>query len=279
MRHRLAAVSAVTIVIAGAGALVVGMGTAAAALRAQERSAAERSGGVGSLPTGAEQAPTNALTAQQKTTGWVPLFDGTTTSGWRGYRMKTVPAMWKVVDGALTCDPSATGASPGSPKAENEAVDLVTDRKYHDFELVFDWKIQHGGNSGVMYRVAETADAPYETGPEYQVLDDPNYPDGKSLLTSAGSVFGLYAIPRHLARPAGEWNQGRIVVRDAHVEHWLNGVKAAVYVLGSPDFQKRVANSKFHQWPDFGRADSGYIDLQDHGFEVAFRDIRIRELK
>ncbi len=270
MRHRLAAISAGPIVLVAAAAFAAGSGPAASALGA-ERTLAR--------PGPGAQGPLNALSAKEKAEGWVLLFDGRTTAGWRGYRMKSVPAMWRVVDGTLTCVPTIGGAAAGSPRAENEAVDLVTTKKYHDFDLAFDWKIQHGGNSGVMYRVLETADAPYETGPEYQLLDDPNYPDGKSLLTSAGSVFGLYAIPGHLARPAGRWNHARIIVHDRHVEHWLNGVKAAEYVLGSGDFDKRVADSKFHQWPGFGNADSGYIDLQDHGFNVAFRNIRVRELK
>jgi hypothetical protein len=111
-----------------------------------------------------------------------------------------------------------------------------------------------------------------------QVLDDARHPDGRSRLTAAGSAYGLYPAPAGVAKPAGEWNQVRLVVKGAHVEHWLNGQKVVEYELWSPDWKARVANSKFAQWPTYGLAKQGHIALQDHGDWVAYRNIRIRVL-
>lgn len=206
----------------------------------------------------------NTLSAAEQQQGWRLLFDGRTTNGWRGFRKDSVPAGWQAVDGELR------RVGPGG--------DLITREQFASFELAFDWKIGYGGNSGVMYHVTEQGSETYETGPEYQLLDDPHYPDGKSLLTSAGSDFGIYPVTQRMAKPANQWNSSRIVVNGAHVEHWLNGVKVVDYELWSPDWTARVANSKFRAWPGYGLAHTGHIALQDHEFPVAFRNIRIRVL-
>ena len=195
---------------------------------------------------------------------WHTLFDGQNMDAWRGYRMDSMPSGWEIVDGALT----RTGPT----------TDIVTRDEYANFDLELEWKISPGGNSGIMYRVTEDAEAPYETGPEMQVLDDARHPDGQDPLTSAGSDFGLYPAPRGVVHPAGEWNTVRILVEGDHVEHWLNGTKVVEYYLHSDDWNERVAHSKFAQWPGYGRAPRGRIALQEHGFEVAFRNIRIRAL-
>jgi hypothetical protein len=130
-----------------------------------------------------------------------------------------------------------------------------------------------------MYRVTEGGGATYETGPEMQVLDDARHPDGRSRLTAAGSDFGLYPAVAGIVKPAGEWNSIRIVVKGHHVEHWMNGVKVVEYELESPDWEARVAGSKFKQWPGYGRAPKGHIALQDHGDRVWYRNIKIRELR
>ncbi len=195
---------------------------------------------------------------------WRSLFDGTSTSGWRSYRGTGAPAGWEVVNGELT----RVGAGG----------DIVTVDEYGDFELELEWKVAPGGNSGIMYRVTETAANSYESGPEMQVLDDSGHADGRSRLTSAGSAYGLYPAPAGVVKPAGEWNAVRIVMNGNHVEHWLNGRKVVDYELGSPDWEAKVKASKFAEWPGYGRAARGRIALQDHGDRVAYRNIRIREL-
>jgi hypothetical protein len=195
---------------------------------------------------------------------WIVLFDGRSLQAWRGFRRESVPAGWQVVSGELT--------------RVGEAGDLITRDQFGDFELELEWKVTEGGNSGIMYRVTEEGEATYETGPEMQVLDDARHKDGATRLTSAGSAYGLYAAPAGVVKPAGEWNAVRIVVRGDQVEHWLNGTRVVEYRLGSPDWEAKVAASKFSRWPGYGRAASGHIALQDHGDRVAYRDIRIRKL-
>jgi hypothetical protein len=207
---------------------------------------------------------TTAMSPQPGAGDWRLLFDGRTTAGWRGYRRQDVPDGWQVVDGALT----RVGGGG----------DLITVDQFANFELELDWMVQPGGNSGVMYRVTEEGENTYFTGPEMQVLDDARHADGRSRLTAAGAAYGLYPSPEGVVKPAGEWNHARLVVNGDHVEHWLNGQKVVEYELGSPDWRQRVANSKFVEWPGYGRAARGHIALQDHGDRVAFRDIRVREL-
>lgn len=206
----------------------------------------------------------NTLTPSERKAGWQLLFDGRTTDGWRGYQMKTVPAGWQVVDGALT--------------RVGDGADIITTAEFGSFELSLEWMIAPKGNSGIMYRVTEADSFSYQTGPEYQVLDDERHRDGLSRLTAAAAVYGLYPSPAGLERPAGQWNQARIVVHGDSVQHWLNGTLAAQYVLGSADFNAKVAASKFAKWPGFGKAKSGHIALQDHGDRVAYRSIKIRVL-
>ena len=196
---------------------------------------------------------------------WRTLFDGGSLDAWRGYRSDGVPAGWRVVDGALT--------------RVGQAGDLITRDRFGDFELALEWKVAEGGNSGIMYRVDEDEGETYETGPEMQVLDDAGHKDGESRLTAAGSAYGLYPAPPGVVRPAGEWNAVRILARGHHIEHWLNGTRVVEYEIGSPDWEAKVAASKFKQWPRYGREASGHIALQDHGDPVAYRTIRIREFR
>ena len=185
---------------------------------------------------------------------------------WRGYRSADLPAGWQMVDGALT--------------RVAQGGDIITRETYDNFELTLEWKISPGGNSGIFFRVVEdsTLNAVYLTGPEMQVLDNGGHADGKIPSTSAGSNFALHAPTRDATKAVGEWNQVRLVVNGAHVEHWLNGEKVVEYELGSDDWQQRVQASKFKAWPRYGTARSGHIALQDHGDWVAFRNIRIRRL-
>ena len=218
----------------------------------------------GNTPRPASTTTESSAMATPDTAGWRPLFDGTSAAAWRGYRSESLPAGWRVVDGTL----SRVGGGG----------DIVTREQFADFELELEWKVQPAGNSGVMFRVTEAAEATYETGPEMQVLDDARHADGQSPLTSAGSAYGLYPAPKGIVKPAGEWNQARLVVNGAHVEQWLNGTKLLEYELWSPEWKAKVAASKFAEWPGYGMAKRGHIALQDHGDPVAYRNIRIRTL-
>jgi hypothetical protein len=211
-----------------------------------------------------EQAASTVSTAAAD--GWRPLFDGRTLAGWRGYRRAQAPAGWQVVDGAIT--------------RVAEGGDLLTDEAFGNFELALEWKISPGGNSGIIYRVVEDSSLAYvwQSGPEFQVLDNARHADGRDPLTSAGSDFALYAPVRDVTRPVGEWNEARIVVNGNHVEHWMNGVKLLEYELGGPDWERRVHASKFGAMPRYGRGARGRIALQEHEAWVAYRNIRIRTL-
>ena len=198
--------------------------------------------------------------------GWRPLFDGHTLNGWREYKAQTPPAGWFVRDSALT-------------KTEGTR-DLISVDQFGDFELELEWKLARGGNAGLFYRATEEYDRVYWSAPEYQMLDDANAPDGRSRLTSAGADYGLYPAPAGALKPAGEWNATRIVVKGAHVEHWLNGTKLLEYEFWSPDWEAKVKASKFGAWPGYGRAKRGHLAIQgDHNGELQLRNIRIREIK
>lgn len=216
-----------------------------------------------SSATVAQGTPGPALTADEQAAGWTLLFDGKTTTGWRPADTTGSMAGWQVVDGALT-----RVASSG---------DIVTTDLFANFELALEWKVAPNGNSGIFYRVpADTRVV--SSGPEMQVLDDAGHPDGKSPLTSAGSMFALYPAPRGIVRPADEWNQVRIVVNGNHVEHWLNGTKIVDAQIGSADWNRPLKISGFAQTPGYGLAAPGRIALQDHGDRVAYRNIRIQAL-
>lgn len=199
---------------------------------------------------------------------WEVLFDGKGTQQWRAYRGKEFPAKgWSVDAEGLRCHSKGGGG------------DIVTREQYGNFELEFEWKVSSGANSGVMYRVREDRGASYETGPEYQVLDDARHPDGKNPKTSAGSLYALIAAdPAKELRPVGQWNQARIVLDGSRAEHWLNGKKVVAYQWGSPEIQSMIATSKFKDWSGFARQTAGHICFQDHGDDVWFRNIRIRKL-
>ncbi|HEY2586787.1 MAG TPA: DUF1080 domain-containing protein [Tepidisphaeraceae bacterium] len=216
--------------------------------------------------TAAAPAPPNTLTPAEQAAGWKLLFDGKTTAGWRGYRQDKVPDGWQVIDGALD-------------RVRN-CGDLITLEKYASFELTADWRIAPGGNSGIMYHITEDYPEPGMSGPECQILDNVGGEDPQK----AGWCYGLYrppidpktGQPLDATHPAGQWNTTRLLVDGPHVTHWMNGVKYVEYDLWSDDWNQRVAHSKFTAWPKFARAKSGYICLQDHGAEVAFRNVKIR---
>jgi hypothetical protein len=193
---------------------------------------------------------------------WRSLLDGKTTAGWRGYRQKTVPEGWSVVDGALT------RAGKGG--------DIITIDQFGDFELTLEYNLAPGANSGVFFRVTEDDPVIWHEAVEVQVID--NARTGLKPAQTAAANYDLHAPSRDVSKPAGQWNALRLLVRGAHVEHWLNGTKVIEYELGSDDWKQRVQASKFIDFPRFGTARRGHIGLQDHGDRVAYRNIRIREL-
>jgi 3-keto-disaccharide hydrolase len=188
-----------------------------------------------------------------------PLLTGWTHPG------PGLPAGWTIHDGVL---------SKSGP-----VDDLVSTRKYRDFDLELEWNIGKEGNSGIFYRATHQYDEVYWTGPEYQLLDDQNAPDGKHRITAAGSVYAMYPSPAGVVHPYGHWNKARIVVRGNHVTYWMNGRRIIDYDFGSPDWKKRVAASKFSAYPGYGRAPEGLIGIQgNHPGSVEIRDMRIKVL-
>jgi hypothetical protein len=197
--------------------------------------------------------------------GWTVLFDGGDPSAHlRGYRRADFPAEWKVEDGALVL--------------RGKGGDIVTKDQYADFEFQVEWKVAPGGNSGIMWHVSEEFGAPWETGPEMQVLDDERHNDGKSRLTSAGACYALYAAPAGAVKPAGEWNVAYIKAVGPKVVYRLNGVTTAEFDMSSKQWKDRVAGSKFASMPNFGTRPVGHIAIQDHGDVVMFRNMRVRSL-
>lgn len=209
-------------------------------------------------------AQDNVLSEEEKAQGFKLLFDGTSLDGWRGWKKDKPTEAWKVIDGVLTL--SGKGG------------DILTIEQFEDFELKIDWRVAPGGNSGIMYRVTETEGAPYLTGPEYQVLDNAKHGDGKNPKTSSGSIYAVYPPSKDVSKPAGEWNSAKIVAKGRKIEHWLNGEKVAEAEIGSEDWAKRIAESKWKGAKRFAQEPKGHIDLQDHGDKVEYKNIKIRVL-
>jgi len=222
----------------------------------------------------AAQKP-NTLTAREKKEGWTLLFDGKSMEGWRKCNASEMAAKWKIEDDAMKV---TRGEQVGHPQGEDI---LYGVKKYQNFELSVDWKIEKGGNSGIFYYVVEYPGKPiYYAAPEIQILDNWNASDNKLANHLAGSLYDMIpALPQN-AKPAGEWNNIVVRVENGKVTHTQNGVKVVEYELWTPEWYDLVAKSKFKDWPGFkeGPAKEGYIGLQDHGYDCWFQNIKIREL-
>ena len=218
----------------------------------------------------ADDAKINTLTDAEKTAGWKLLFDGQSLDGWHNFKKEGVRPGWQVKEGALVCaDPHNAG-------------DIVTTEKFGAFELQLDYNISEAGNSGIIYHVTDEGGAVWATGPEFQLEDNAKAADP----IRCGWLYALYQPPVNentglvldATKPAGQWNHVRLVVSPAKCVHEINGVKYFEYVIGSDDFNARVAKSKFAKMPLFAKASSGYLALQgDHG-SISFRNIKIRTL-
>ena len=228
--------------------------------------------------------PPNTLSREEEESGWRLLFDGHSFEGWKIYRSEDDPSLyWRIEDGALefTRDVSLAGLVLNhlNPFTLGSA-DLMTREQFGDFELSVDWRISPGGNSGIFYRVPdELASLPWDRGLEMQVLDDAAHRDGQIELHRAGDLYDLQSLARDAALPVGEWNTARIRVRGNRVEHRLNGVLIADIEIGSPDWDRALATSKFADIEGYGLAQRGHITLQDHGDPVWYRNIKIRSLE
>ncbi|MDB5323497.1 MAG: hypothetical protein JWN40_5128 [Phycisphaerales bacterium] len=228
----------------------------------------------------------NELTAEEKAAGWRLLFDGTSAELWRGWNLKGLPAGkgWSVADGCLKC--AKTNGRPNGGGG-----DLVTVEEFTDFEFRWEWRITKGGNSGVEYFLLKRDkgakplfqgdDGSSLVGHEYQLLDDDAYRGGKNGPDRMTAAFYDVIAPgaAKKLRPVGEFNESGLVVRGNHVEHWLNGAKVLEYELGSPRVSAAIAKSKYKGVAGFGAKRKSAILLQDHGEEIAFRNLKILEIK
>lgn len=220
-------------------------------------------------PATADARDDSRLTAAERAAGWVALFDGSGTGAWRGYRKAGFPERGWVVEGnALRV------------KAGGGGGDLITKRQFENFELTLEWKAAAGANSGIIYRVTEANAYPWQSGPEMQILDDEASGVASDHVHAAGALYALYPCAAEAKRlePVGAYNTARIVMRDGVVRHYLNGAKMLEADLNGQDWASRVAASKFSGYDGFGVSSVGHICLQDHGNDVWFRNIRIRDL-
>ncbi|MBE0675275.1 MAG: DUF1080 domain-containing protein [Bacteroidales bacterium] len=207
----------------------------------------------------------------------IVLFDGSSTDEWRGYNSETFPSGgWVIEDGTLKVMGSGRGEAGGGG-------DIITKRKFSNFELSLEWKVSEGGNSGILYLAQEIPDRPiWHSAPEMQILDNERHPDaklGKDGNRQAGALYDLIpAVPQN-AKPVGEWNQVKITVYRGTVIHWMNGENVLEYHLWTDDWKAKVAESKFKDYEMFANpAQEGHIGLQDHGDDVWFKNITIKEL-
>ncbi len=212
----------------------------------------------------------NKMKAQDEK--WIRLFDGKTLNGWHGFNKTGEIKNWTIEDGAMVCLGAAKGDTGG---------DIVSEKEYENFELSWEWKITKGGNSGVMYHVVESPKykAPYETGPEYQMIDDIGYPGKLEEWQKTGADYAMNVTnDKKKLKPVGEWNTSKIVFNSGHVEHWLNGEKVVEFEAWNDAWKKEKNEGKWKDFPDYGLAKKGKIALQDHGNKAYFKNIMIREL-
>jgi len=214
----------------------------------------------------------NTLTEEEIAQGWTLLFDGETLNGWKDFNGPALTQPWHVVNGCI----QAKG------EGSDEDGYIVTVKEYGNFELSWDWKLSKGGNSGMLYHVVENPlfKVPYVTGPEYQLIDEPNFPEKLEEWQKLGVDYAMHLPDKSLMKvnPAGKWNNSKIVFDNGHVEHWLNGVKILSFEAWTDDWFERKNSGKWAHAPEYGLARSGVLCLQDHGYPASFRNIKIKEL-
>ena len=222
----------------------------------------------------------NQLSEKEKEEGWRLLFDGKSTDGWRGYLKDSFPEKgWIIEDGALKVQGAGTGEA-------GNGGDIIFDEEFKDFQLSLEWKISEGGNSGIFYLAEEIEGEPiFTSAPEMQILDNDRHPDaklGKDGNRQAGSLYDLIPARPQNAKPVGEWNKVSVLVYRGTVVHTQNGENVVEYHLWTDEWKEMIKDSKFKDWKSFlnagGDDKKGYIGLQDHGDDVWFRNIKIKEL-
>lgn len=227
------------------------------------------------LPSFAQDV--NKISPKEKKEGWILLFNGKSFDGWRQCNGTAMPKNWTIDDDAMKVF-TGEGKNPGQG-ADGDI--LFAGTKFKNFELTIDWKASKMGNSGVFYNVREVPGKPiYYAAPEVQVLDNVDASDNKIDSHLAGSLYDMIAADPKTVKPTGSWNTMVIKVQDGKVTHTVNGVKVVSYTLWTPEWDTLVAKSKFKTFPGFteGISKEGYIGLQDHGFPIWFRNIKIRTL-
>ena len=207
--------------------------------------------------------------AQDSANTWKPLFDGKTLTGWRSYQNKPMNS-WDVRDGILY--------NKGNSDTTLKHADLVTVGEFDNFQLNIDWKIAPQANSGILYLVSEAYPSSFQSGPEYQLIDDKGYPGKLENWQKTGANYAMDPPLADAAKPVGEWNRTVIIVNHGNVEHWLNNIKVAEYKLWSDTWKDHKAKGKWKDSQSYGTFSRGRIVLQDHGGEVWFKNIIIREL-
>jgi len=217
-----------------------------------------------------KQAAPNTLSPGEKKDGWKLLFDGKTTNGWHGFNMKIFPDCWIIEDGALTM--TTTGSA--------ESLDILTDKKYRNFALCLEYKLTKAANSGIIYQIAEDPKYkfPYETGPEFQVIDHENWADKLEDWQINGANYAMYPPLVKPYKPLGEWNKLFLVVNGNSVTQILNDQVVVKYEKYSDEWTKLKNSGKWKQFPDWGKFDEGFISLQNHGTKVWYRSIKIKKI-
>ncbi len=220
--------------------------------------------------TSSKMTADNVLSKKETDNGYKLLFDGNTLNGWRTYQNKAA-ASWSVENGTLHCN--------GSDKNYGDVTaDLITKDKFQNFDFSVDFKISPGGNSGILYLVNEDSAYSFLTGPEYQIIDDINFPEKLKDWQHTAANYAMNPASGAKPNPAGEWNHARIIKNGNHVEHWLNGKKVVEYELYSDDWKKRKSAGKWKDDNAYAKSVKGYITFQNHGSEAWFKNIKIKEL-
>jgi len=216
------------------------------------------------------KAELNTLTAKEQQAGWQLLFDGKTTDGWHGYNMQGIPDVWTVADGCITIN----------GEGGHESQDIITNGIYRNFAFTVEYKLSQGSNSGIIFQVKEDTiyHFPYETGPEFQLIDNDNWPGKLEDWQTNGANYAMYPPKSMPNKPVGEWNRLFLVVDGNHVTQMINGVEVVNYEKNSDEWVKLRNSGKWKDYPDYGKYDEGNIALQNHGTKLYFRNIKIKLL-